>query len=50
MLNRSSARLFPLAMLAAMLVACGKEEAASHGPAGAAAPIPVTTQVVQPKA
>ena len=50
MLNRSSARLFTLAMLAAMLVACGKEEAASRGPAGAAAPIPVTTKVVQPTA
>ena len=50
MLNRSSSRLFTLAMLAAMLVACGKEEAASRGPAGAAAPIPVTTKVVQPTA
>ena len=49
MLNRSSARLVPLAMLV-LLAACGKdEEAASRGPAGGAA-IPVTTQVVQPSA
>ena len=49
MLNRSSARLASLAMLVAMLVACGKDEAASRGPAGAG-PIPVITQVLQPSA
>ena len=48
MLNRSSARLTPLVMLVAMLVACGKDQAAAPGPArGGASAVPVTTQVVQ---
>ena len=50
MFNRSSARFVTLFMLITMLVACGKDEVASGGPAGGAAPIPVTTQVVQPTA
>lgn len=50
MLNRSSARLVPMTMLLAMLVACGKDEAASGRPAGGGEAIPVTTQQVQPSA
>ncbi len=49
MLNRTSTRLVPLAMLL-LLAACGKQETAPRGPTGGSAPVAVTTLVVQPSA
>lgn len=50
MLNRSSARLVPMTMLLAMLVACSKDEPASRGSGGGGEAIPVTTQQVKASA
>lgn len=39
-----------LAMMVPLLAACGKDKAAAHSAAGASAPVPVTTLVLQPSA
>lgn len=47
---RPGTRTVLLAMMILLLVACGKDKAASRGDAGASAPVPVTTLVVRPSA
>ena len=50
MLIRSGARVALLAMLIPLVVSCGKDKAAARADEGRSAPIPVTTQVLQPSA
>ncbi|NDK38298.1 efflux RND transporter periplasmic adaptor subunit [Pseudoxanthomonas gei] len=50
MLIRSGARVALLAMLIPLVVACGKDKAATRPDEGRSAPVPVTMLVVQPSA